>query len=561
MEGNRDRYSWIKFLIIFAGIVNLSGLFIPLLEPDAALYASIAKNMVLDNNYIELYVMQKDWLDKPHFPFWITALFFKVFGISTWSYKLPAILFIYLAAWYTYKFVKDRYGKERIALWATLIFLTAQHILLSNNDVRAEPYLTGLIMGCFYHFYKAHKDESFLHLLYGSIFAGCAVMTKGMFALFPIAGAFAGHFIITKQWKALFHWRWVLAAILTFICFIPELITLYIQFDLHPEKVVFGEQNVSGIKFFFWDSQFGRFFNTGPIKGKGDIFFFFHTLLWAFLPWSVLLYAAIIRQIQTKGRKNQEWYTLCGALFLFLIFSLSKFQLPHYLNIVFPFFSIITAAFIYYVQSSKGIRWMQYTQYVIIGLLLAALPLLHFLLLKPEGNYVFPWMIISILLAGVIYVPYGIRIYPKFDLITRSAFAILAVNIYVNLIFYPEIMKYQAGKTVAEYLNHNYPGQPVVQTYKYRSFALDFYLNERVQYVDSLSVMDTLKYKDYLLYIAKEDVNDVVTDSTPVFKHFHISKLNGKFLNPKTRNAQLRDFVLIPVKSLIKEEENIIPVE
>ena len=107
MEGNHDRNSWIKVLIILAAIVNLSALFIPILEPDGALYASIAKNMALDNNFIELNVMQKDWLDKPHFPFWITALFFEIFGFSNWAYKLPGVLFVFLGAWYTYKFVKD----------------------------------------------------------------------------------------------------------------------------------------------------------------------------------------------------------------------------------------------------------------------------------------------------------------------------------------------------------------------------------------------------------------------------------------------------------------------
>ena len=45
--------------------------------------------------------------------------------------------------------------------------------------------------------------------------------------------------------------------------------------------------SVSGIRFFFWDSQFGRFFNTGPIKGSGDPFFYFHTpVSYTHLNWS-----------------------------------------------------------------------------------------------------------------------------------------------------------------------------------------------------------------------------------------------------------------------------------
>jgi hypothetical protein len=85
--------------------------------------------------------------------------------------------------------------------------------------------------------------------------------------------------------------------LLTVIFTIPEIYALYIQFDLHPEKVVFNKQHVSGIKWFLWDSQFGRFTNDGPITRKqGDVFFFIHTLLWAFAPWCLLFYYAALNR-------------------------------------------------------------------------------------------------------------------------------------------------------------------------------------------------------------------------------------------------------------------------
>jgi 4-amino-4-deoxy-L-arabinose transferase-like glycosyltransferase len=124
-------------------LINLTGLFIPIMGPDGTLYATIAKTMVQRNNYIELFYNGTDWLDKPHFPFWITALSFKLLGLTTFAYKLPAILFMLMGAGYTYLFAKRLYNTQ-IALWSVLILLTAQHIVLSNNDVRAEPYLTGI---------------------------------------------------------------------------------------------------------------------------------------------------------------------------------------------------------------------------------------------------------------------------------------------------------------------------------------------------------------------------------------------------------------------------------
>ena len=81
--------------------------------------------MVQSGDYLNLRFQDKDWLDKPHFPFWVTAAFFKVFGINTWAYKLPGILFGLLGAVYTYLFTKQQYNKAT-ALWATLMLLCSR---------------------------------------------------------------------------------------------------------------------------------------------------------------------------------------------------------------------------------------------------------------------------------------------------------------------------------------------------------------------------------------------------------------------------------------------------
>src|SRR4051812_13416805 len=98
--------SWLYALIALAVLLNFSGLFVTIIAPDGALYATIAKTMVLNNNYTDLFAEGRNWLDKPHFPFWIIALSFKCFGFSTWAYKLPAILFLMLGARYTYLLAK-----------------------------------------------------------------------------------------------------------------------------------------------------------------------------------------------------------------------------------------------------------------------------------------------------------------------------------------------------------------------------------------------------------------------------------------------------------------------
>jgi 4-amino-4-deoxy-L-arabinose transferase-like glycosyltransferase len=543
---------WLYIFIAIAVLVNFSGLFITITGPDGTLYATIAKTMVLHHDYVNLYVQGADWLDKPHFPFWITALFFNVFGFTTWAYKLPGILFLLMGAWYTYLFANSLYNQE-IALWSVLILLTAQHIVLSNNDVRAEPYLTWLVIASVYHFYRAYTQNKHWQLLVGCVFTACAIMTKGMFALIPIAGAIAGHLLITKQWKQLFNWRWLIAAVFILVFILPEIYCLYEQFDLHPEKVIFGQKAVSGIRFFFWDSQFGRFFNTGPIKGHGDPTFFVHTTLWAFLPWSLLLFAAIFQFIK-KGSKNaqsHEWYCLCGSLLTFLLFSASQFQLPHYLNIVFPFFAILTAQYLSHVSSEKSIRAIKVTQAMLIILLLAIINALHYFFM-PEA---FTWLTGFILMALFILLLFLPRVIAN-KTWYRVGFSTLLVsfmvNLYLNLAFYPSLLHYQAGSEAAMWINENNAAKlPVAQSGDI-PYAMEFYLDQPLININADGT-GALPPKPFMLYAPDYVINGLSfkgwnMQNVKTFQRYFIARLKPAFLNKETRNKELTAMQLVIVR-------------
>jgi 4-amino-4-deoxy-L-arabinose transferase-like glycosyltransferase len=537
---------WFYLFIALAVAVNCSGLCIPILGPDGAVYASIAKTMVQRRNYLELFVQGHDWLDKPHFPFWLTALSFRLFGFHTWAYKLPAILCLMMGAWYTYLFAKQFYTRQ-VALWSVLILLTAEHIILSNNDVRAEPYLTGLIMAAVYAFSRAHHTKKCWPLLLGSGFAACATMTKGPMALIPIGGAVAGELVLKKQWKDLWHIRWLCAAFLILLGITPELYCLYHQFDAHPDKVVFGRTGVSGLRFFFWDSQFGRFMNTGPMKGHGTPTFFLHTTLWAFLPWSVLLYVAIYTRIKTYRRRAQdegEWYTISGALLMFLVFSASRFQLPHYLNILFPFWAILTAQYLSQVASPAGLRFLTVMQCSMISLLFLLVLLIH-LLCRPDHIPWWTWMLVSGLVVLLLFCGRLFRVEAKHRLISQMALAAMAVNCYLNLGMAPYLLKYQAGSEAAFYSNQYYPGIPVVQVASHTSSPLTFYLEQPLTTIQHLADTATLIQRPFLLYAPVEELKGVQGQLVQTFEFFPVSRLTLPFLYYKTRPKETRAYGLL----------------
>ncbi len=535
-------------LFILGVVANLSALFLPILEPDGALYASIAKHMAQTNDFVNLYDLENDWLDKPHFPFWITALSFKLFGYHSFAYRIPALLFWMMGAVYTFKFARLFYN-EVVAKLAVLIYLTTLHLVISNGDVRAEPFLTGLIIASVFHFYKASKKKIDKHLIIGSLFAACAVMTKGPFVLVTIGAGFIFHWLFTGDYKQFFHYRWVVAFFLILIFIIPELYCLYMQFDAHPEKVIFGKQHVSGIKFFFWDSQFGRFLNTGPIKGSGDPSFYLHTLLWAFLPWSIFLYIALVwrfRKFRNTGVANPEYISLFGAMVTFLMFSLSRFQLPHYLNIVFPFFAITTASWFISVTKPKAARFIKNIQYIVCTLLLVAL-LGLIVLYRFDGWIVLSSVIAISSIASLVY------FYKNAGAAVLGSFLVACIlYFFLNLFFYPSLLQYQSGGKAAAYVNKN-SRTDTVYVYELRSYSFEFYTNKTVRYLST----NDLKMKNHknsvLVFTKNENLTQLRNDGFEVkllqrFPHFHISMLNFKFINYKTRGKELQEFVVAEVR-------------
>lgn len=344
----------IRSLSLFALLINAAAMFSPIINGgDSVTYAALSQHIALSNDWANLMLDDKDWLDKPHMPFWLTALSFQLFGVSAFSYILPGFLFHLIGGYFTWRIARLFYSRE--AAWlSVLVFVSAFHLMDSSIEVKAETYLTGFIMGASYYWLRYDAQARLKYLLLGAAFTAGAVMTKGVFTLITITSGLVLLWLYRREWHKLWSGKWWLALALSLSFTAPELVALYLQFDAHPEKVVFGQTNVSGIKFFLWDSQFGRFFNAGPIQdtsGGGHPFYFVLVFLWAFLPWVALFVATLFSGVRQLAQRSAEadagFVFLCGAFFVtFALFSATRFQLDHYTVILFPFAAILCGAYL-----------------------------------------------------------------------------------------------------------------------------------------------------------------------------------------------------------------------
>ena len=394
---------WLTLLIL---LINAAAMLSPVINGgDSITYAALSQHIALNNDWANLVLDGKDWLDKPQMPFWITALSFKIGGVSAFTYILPGFLFHLIGGYYTWRVARLFYGRETAWL-SLLVYVSVYHLMDSSIEVKAETYLTGFIMGACYYWLRYDAQAKIQYLLLGALFSACAVMTKGVFTLITITSGLVCMWMYRQQWRKLWSGKWLLALALSLLFTAPEVIALYRQFDMHPEKVVFGEMHVSGIKFFLWDSQFGRFFNTGPIKNtNGNPFYFVLVFLWAFLPWVAVFMAAMVSGVRkffapdTEGRAR--FVFLCGAFFVtFGLFSATSFQLDHYTVILFPFAAILCGKFLHDWLAMRGNGRALFIVQLAITILLVALAVV---LSAYVANLVVLAVVLTMLVALLMY--------------------------------------------------------------------------------------------------------------------------------------------------------------
>ncbi|HTI58316.1 ArnT family glycosyltransferase [Mucilaginibacter sp.] len=535
-------------LFVLALVVNFSGINLDFFTDDPGLYASISKNLIYRHQFFELFTYNQDWLDKPHFPFWMVMVSFKLFGISVWAYRLPALLFFLLGLRYTWLFSKKYYGVET-AWIAVLIVSTAQHLVMSNTDVRAEPYLLALVIGSIYHISKLDKRFTITDMLLAALLTACAIMTKGIFVIVPIYGALCLQLLFQGRLRELFSLKWVGLVTFSAVFVLPELYALYIQFDFHPEKTVFGRHHVSGIKWFFWDSQFGRFVNNGPItRQSGDVFFYLHTLLWAFAPWCLVFYYAVYQGIKqiVQRKPLAEYYSIGGGLLLLLLFSLSRFQLPFYTNTVFPLFAIMMAPYCLKQLSVFGSYCRSFGLSIYILLLPVAVLTIHYFSEPGHTAYLVTDCLVFAIVAFMIV---KTSTQPA-RLFFLACAASLFANFYLNTVFYKLVISYRGQIKAADYVNQKSIEKYHLYNLSAENNVYQFYTQRQVNYLPPEDFKAIYPPGPTLFFANQKTVDSLKVwhisyKTIKAFPNYRTESIYPEFINKKTRKNTIDSVYLI----------------
>ncbi|WP_233897318.1 ArnT family glycosyltransferase [Tenacibaculum piscium] len=535
-----------KYLYILIALVYFVGIFIPLMANDSAQHATMGMRMFLSDNFAELLKGENPYLDKPHMHFWLAGLSFKIFGLHEWAYRIPSILATIIGAYSVFQLTKKLYDKS-VAHYGSLIFLTSQSIILANHDVRTDAVLTGATIFAIWQLFEYVSTKKTVNIVLGAIAMGISFSTKGFYGVAIILFSLFSHIIYTKNYKALFSYKILLALLVFFLSITPVLYAYYLQFGWE------------GVEFILWNQNVNRATAKGFNQSSPDYFFFFHSLLWVFLPWAFLMYYGMFYQLKKwiqnkcKNTSGVEFLTIGGVLITLLIISFSKFKLPHYLNPLLPLLAIFTAGILYNLKKDT----QQKTLKVFIGILyfiaslivIISILLLFFTFNTPS--------ILIILVSFILLLFLLLTIFKKEEfsnkIVINSVLLMVFVNFILNSYFYPELLQYQGGIKIAKIINEN-DSINLDDVFLYEDdfcWTLDFYTQRNTPHItkQELKALD----KEVWLVIRNISLETIqkdgfIIDEKYQVDHFRVTKLNLKFLNPKTRNSKLSNVYLLKIK-------------
>ncbi len=557
---NLEQTTQSQYLVIALTVIVYLGIFsIPLIDNDAAHHANIAMHMYKTGDYHSLIDRGTDYLDKPHFLFWIAAASFRLFGINTFAYRLPALLFGMVSVFSVYKLTRHL-SDTTTAKMSAMILATAQAFVFSIIDARMEAPLTAAIAFGLWQLTVYLDKQKLINLVLAALGTAVAFSTKGWIGPAVILISCFLKIVLDKQWHLLASWKtWLFVPL--FILFIsPVLYSYYLQYDLHPDIVVRGMSHISGVAFILWNQNFERFTGDNWVQGGrySDPFFLYHTFMWAFAPWCIAAYVGVfywLRRLFYKKKKHAfSFVALAFAVILFAI-SFSKFKMPHYILMLFPLAAVFTAPYLRLALSAKALKFF-YPLHLVIGyLVLVAVVLLNYYYFKPVNELI---SLVGVALLVTLFILLTFRDPNKpFKVVYVSVMLSLVLNFFMTYNFFPNLLKYQGGNELAFDIRQSKTQYPPasIKLIDNGSHSFDFYMKDNHQSVSIDSIdrhFDESMSRDH--YLLTTDMMRTLQDKgyrvTPEFMHinYQVSKVKLKFLDEDTRVASCDSLMLATIQ-------------
>ena len=327
------------FLFAFFSFFLFGSSKVPVLDRDEARFASASKDMIYNDEYIDITIGDEKRYKKPIGIYWAQILSNKLFGHEPYTeiffYRLPSALGIGLSLFLIFSFFSPIFGRE--AAFLSIFFLTFSLITMSEiNQAKTDGLLFLFITICNIILFKSLRGKLNL-LLLSSFWLSLAlgVLTKGpiilIFVFLPLP------VLCILQKKNYFKNVFSLAGLSIFlVAVLPWFILITIKSD--------------GM---FWSESVGHDLlkKIGTSQESHGFFPGYYSFLIFVFFWPAAAFVpALLSNIRFKWKKiisnDEQVFLILWFLVPFLFYEIIFTKLPHYVFPTYPFLSLLVSNFL-----------------------------------------------------------------------------------------------------------------------------------------------------------------------------------------------------------------------
>jgi 4-amino-4-deoxy-L-arabinose transferase-like glycosyltransferase len=475
-EALKNHCWWRDLILLTVLIGSLFAFFLgsrPLNVPDEGRYCEIPREMMVSGDFITPRINGIKYFEKPPLFYWMQSASLHFFGQSEWSCRLMDALMALLGCLGIYVAGRNLFNRKTglfsaVILASSLLYFALARVV--TLDMTVSIYLTFSLLSFILGVYS---KRVFYYFVY--IFAGFAVLTKGLIGIiFPGSIIFLW-LLFTHQWKVLKECK-LFSGILLFLC-----ITI-------PWHVIAQLRNPEFFYFYFIDQQFIRYLTLEAHRYQPD-WYYIPILLLGLFPWTGFLWGSLKNIVARPKEDPKLFYLLLSFLLIFVFYSFSKSKLVPYILPCFGFLSLLIGKYFADLCDKEITKNKQLS----IGFAISALSSLSLAIAIPfcltkeitvdySAAIHVGAVIMFFCLANTIIVPF--LYWKKGFLPAFFSQLILAASIYMSLCVIAPYIYMDSVKPFAEKIKPFLKAQDKVAVYDYYYQDLPFYLNRLVTIVD-----------------------------------------------------------------------------
>jgi 4-amino-4-deoxy-L-arabinose transferase-like glycosyltransferase len=365
-------------------------------------WAEIAREMILNKNYIHPAINGQVYFDKPLLSYWLIVAVSYIFGsLNEFVARMPSALSA-LAGIAATVYIGNKLFDRKTGITAGWVLLSSLGFLFWGRAAAADmENLTAIALAVAWFLAREKKAGFFSYLLFYLIcFLGA--MTKGLPALVIPIAVVAPYVLMEERWKKHLKFSNFLAVLIGgAVYFLPFYLASIIEM---PEHYFNPSSNLSGLEL-VWQENILRIFN--PLDHNHEYWFsYFYHLPRIMAPWIIFLVPAIVTVIiQWKELKKNDRWLAWATLIIFVIFSSSSSRRWYYILPIMPFCSLMIARLLCSLMQSKWqkiivevVRWA-----IVAVAIIEAISIVFASLWKQLFDLDLPWvLLLSTPLIGII---------------------------------------------------------------------------------------------------------------------------------------------------------------